>query len=283
MGNYELSPTSAAAVGITSNGEGTRQWVVDENGHVYVYGPTGAFYGSWQATNVTTPTDITTDGTHIWIVDDAFDRVYRYANAASIIAGYLAPTDSFVLSSGNVHPTGLVTDGELFWVTDHIENGSNSVFVYDDGGDALGDWQLDAENTSPVGIALSLSGASTNLWVVDDDQQEVFVYVGGTAWRDGTHNSDDQWSLTQNNTSPVGIADPNPFFVDGIRLNTPTSIRADAGTPIMISGTASAGGKPAHAVTVNGKNVDVIDDGGNFFARDRLRRRTNVEDRGALH
>src|SRR5205807_10395966 len=73
---------------------------------------------SWDANGLNQPQDITTAGTDIWIVDNATNRVYRYANAAGRLSGSQSPAQVFTLDSANRNPTGLVTNGTTFWVTD---------------------------------------------------------------------------------------------------------------------------------------------------------------------
>ncbi len=61
--------------GVASNVQGSKLWVIDADKKVYVYGGSGNFQGSWTAKNLSSPQGITTDGTHIWIVDSGDDRL----------------------------------------------------------------------------------------------------------------------------------------------------------------------------------------------------------------
>ena len=61
----------------------------------------------------------------------------------------MSATSSFALDTDNQDPSGLATDGSVFWVTD---DQADTVFVYATDGMLLGQWQLDASNADPSGI-----------------------------------------------------------------------------------------------------------------------------------
>ena len=119
---------------------------------VSVYDREGAFLGRWKAADATQPQGIATDGTHVWIVGVAQDKLYYYANAASRRTGEISATSSFDLVSANRNASGLVTDGQRFWVTND-KGGDTRVFVYSMTGTLLGNWKLDPANVQPSGIA----------------------------------------------------------------------------------------------------------------------------------
>jgi hypothetical protein len=94
------------------------------------------------------PSGITTDGTTIWVVDSATDRVYRYDTAGS-------PQGDWALTTGNSSPTGLTIDpsgaSNNVWV---VDNGADAVYEYDRvTGAFAGSFALAAGNTNPQGIA----------------------------------------------------------------------------------------------------------------------------------
>ena len=77
--NYAISNTASRGIAVTAAGD--KLWVVDTNRKVYVYSNSGGLLGSWTAgTLKTTATveGITTDGTNIWIIDSASDKIYYY-------------------------------------------------------------------------------------------------------------------------------------------------------------------------------------------------------------
>ncbi len=206
LGQSDLGEKNSSPRGVASNRAGDTVWVVDANHRVYVYTAAGVLSGSWAAQGLNQPQDITTDGTDIWIVDDASDRVYRYAGAASRLEGTQAPAASFALNSNNRNPSGLVTDGTTLWVTDeHAQK--DSVFVYNFAGTKLGSWLLDPANGAPSGITLNPAGG-TELWVVDRHDAVVYHYAGATTRRNGSQAASDMFALDPNNHHPEGIADP---------------------------------------------------------------------------
>lgn len=192
--------------GIASNAAGDTYWVIDASKNVYVYDAAGVPKGGWSAGGLNQPQDITTDGTDIWIVDDAKDRVFRYAGAATRTSGSQNPSGSFPLNAANRDPSGVVTDGTTLWVTDEHAH-ANKVFVYSIGGSLLGSWLLDAANDAPSGITLNPGGGS-DLWVVDRHDSVVYHYADATMRRSGSQAASDTFALAPNNHHAEGIADP---------------------------------------------------------------------------
>lgn len=240
MGNFvnetDLSqPKNSRPRGIASNANGDTFWVIDANKLVFVYNADGSLRGSWAATGLNQPQDITTNGTDIWIVDSAkIDQVKRYAGAASRISGTQDPAQTFTLESQNNNPSGIVTDGATLWVTDDFNHNDN-VFVYTLAGVELGKWLLDASDTAPSGITLNPTGG-TDLWVVDRHDGLVYHYAGATTRRTGSQAASDTFALASSDHHPEGIADPPP-----------------SGSAIgqVVSGTLSAPGQ-ADAYAFNG-------------------------------
>ena len=215
LSRYDTEPR-----GIVTNAAGDTTWVIDCDRTVYVYNAAGEKVGAWTARNLVQPQDITTDGTDIWILDSACDRVYRYAGAAAHTSGSQAPAASFALDCNNQHPTGIVTDGTTFWVTDdrsqnipwvfslftsHHDSTCDAVFVYSATGRTLGSWQLDARNSQPTGITLDPEDGA-DLWVVDEQDSTVYHYVGATSRRSGQQSASDSFALTAANHHAEGIA-----------------------------------------------------------------------------
>lgn len=131
--NYAISNTASRGIAVTAAGD--KLWVVDTNRKVYVYSNSGGLLGSWTAgTLKTTATveGITTDGTNIWIIDSASDKIYYYAGAASRLSGSATATDTYALLGGNTNPKDLVygTEGTagVLWVVD--DGATDKVFRY---------------------------------------------------------------------------------------------------------------------------------------------------------
>src|SRR5262249_10355434 len=153
---------------------------------VYVYSPSGTLLGSWSASGLTTPTDLATDGTDIWVLDQGAGRVYRYAAAAARRSGSQASADSFALDAANTAASGLALRGTTFWVTNE-GSGTNKVYLYSLSGAALGNWTLDSANDAPSGVTVNLAGGA-DVWVSDRTDGKVYRYGGGTGWTSGSHS-----------------------------------------------------------------------------------------------
>jgi RHS repeat-associated protein len=247
--------------GIASDAAGDTQWVVDADHHVFVYNPDGSLRGSWLADGTNQPQDITTDGTDIWIVDDATDLVYHYANAATVLSGTLEPTDSFALDAADIKPSGLVTDSAHLWVTDWHSN-EGTVFVYSLAGALLGSWGLDPADDTPSGITLNPNGG-TDLWVVDRHTATVYRYADALGLRSGSATAAASFALMAGDHHPEGIADPPPVLT---LADSNGAAPVPAGTTYLVTGLVQAGSSPVQQVTANGKPVQALDAAGHFFS-----------------
>ncbi|MES2790039.1 MAG: putative Ig domain-containing protein [Planctomycetota bacterium] len=214
-----LAPGNTRPRDITTSLAGNKYWIIDASSWVYIYNPAGELLGSWQATGLTTPTGIATDGTDIWIVDSGSDRVRRYVGAASRLSGSQAAFSQFNLAGTNTTASGITTNGTKLWVSDE---GSDRVFVYSIAGQALGNWQLATANADASGLTLNPAGGD-DLWVVDRVDNKVYYYTGALSWTTGLHSATSSFNLSAANRKPEGIADP------------PTSIILDQ----LVSGTIS--------------------------------------------
>ncbi len=205
--NYLLSASNATPRGVAANAAGDRVWVVDNNRTVFVYSNSGALLGSWVAGSLPTNAQvegITTNGTHLWIVDNRGDRVYYYANAASRTSGTQNATSNFLLNSANRNPRDLVTDGTFLWVVNDAT--TNFVFRYSLAGTLQNSWSLNSGNATPTGITLDPSNGSQDIWVVDSGTDRVYRYANGRTLTSPTLTS--FFQLAAGNTNPQGIADP---------------------------------------------------------------------------
>ncbi len=226
-GSFTLDGVVANVRGVASTAAGDTVWLIDATTHaVAVQGANGSQLGSWTALGLSSPPDITTDGTDVWVVDAGPRQVLRYVGAASQRSGVARAATTFALHADNTAPSGLVTDGQILWVTDE---GRDEVFVYDTVGAFLGRWRLDARNADASGITRDPTGASSDLWIVDRADRVVYTYTGGSAWRDGNRTASSTFALAAGNTQPEGIADPPGDFVsllgeldyaDGSSLNS---------------------------------------------------------------
>ena len=229
--NGEFALGNAHPRGAAADATGTTVWVVNYTSIVSVYDNTGAQTGSWQATGISKPDGIATDGQHIWIVDRIADEVFFFADAAANTSGSIAPTSSFALAANNTLPRGITTDGSHLWVVDDT---SNSVFKYDVAGTLVGEWNLASANHTPRGITIDPTDVN-HIWVVDGGNDKVYQYAAGATLTSGTGAATVAFDLTNANVQPQGIADPPP-------ATAPAGI-APAG--IAPAGTAPAGTAPA--------------------------------------
>jgi hypothetical protein len=103
--------------------------------------------------------------------------------------------------------TGIVTDGQHFWV---VSDGiTDKVYKYALDGAFVGSWFIDATNGTPTGITLDPSNVS-HLWIVDSEDDAVYRYNDGTNRTSGSQSADRVFSLAGGNGDPQGIADPPP-------------------------------------------------------------------------
>ena len=155
--------------GITTNG--TDIWIVDnEKDLVYFFagaasrrsgtkGPTSSF--ALSAAN-RSPSDLVTDGVHIWVVNNTTtDRVFRYSKAGAL-------EGSWAIDSRNGSPTGITIDpNELtsIWI---VDSATDSVYRYNSATSKISGrlsassvFALATNNSDPQGIA---DPPSTSQW-----------------------------------------------------------------------------------------------------------------------
>ena len=93
--------------------DGASLWVINDSStdKVFKYTPAGSLLGSWTISGAgSSPTGITLDPSspsHLWIVDNATDRVYQFDNAVSRTSSSQSPSTSFALAAGNTNPQGI--------------------------------------------------------------------------------------------------------------------------------------------------------------------------------
>ncbi len=191
--------------GVAATADGSTVWVADRNQRVYVYDGDGNALGKWRALGLSQPRGIATDGTDVWIVDDASDRIYYFAGGAARTSGSVVATSSFALDAANTKPAGLTSDGQFLWV---VDRGTDEVFKYTTSGLQVGQWKLDPANTGAQGITINPFGFSPALWVVDSTSKQVFEYADGANYVAGSQTATAVFDLDPANADPRGIADP---------------------------------------------------------------------------
>jgi hypothetical protein len=153
--------SNATVEGIATNG--TDIWIVDARSDKVFKYPNAAsrLSGSQNAASRfnlnsgnTSPKDIVTDGTHLWVVNDAAqDKVFKYTLSGSL-AG------SWTITGGGGAPTGLTLDPAAprhLWIvdknTDRVYQYNNAVSRTSGSLAASTSFALAAGNTNPQGIA----------------------------------------------------------------------------------------------------------------------------------
>ena len=243
------SSLNRSAVGIASNADGSRLWVMDSNRTVYVYDASMTLLGSWTASDLKTPKGISVNGSDVWIVDAGKDRVYVYSGATSVLSGSQTPTRNFQLATTNGSSEDIVTNGTTVWV---LQSGSpDKVFAYrNSDGFALGNWTIDSANTNPVGITLDQTNASQSLWIVDSAKDRVYEYTNARSRFSGVQTAATSFALNSGNTTPQGIA----WIYTSTAAPPASSVPASSGT---LSRTSTTG---KWAADGDGGNDDFVDD-----------------------
>lgn len=153
--------SKATVEGLATNG--TDVWIVDARGdRVYRYtGAATRTSGSQNAASSfalnsgnTSPKDIVTDGTYLWVVNDSStDKVFKY----TVAGAYLG---SWTIDAANRSPTGITLDPagpSHLWI---VDSGTDRVYQYNaavgrtsGSQSAATSFALASGNTNPQGIA----------------------------------------------------------------------------------------------------------------------------------
>lgn len=198
-----LTSSNRAPQGIATNADGSRTWVADMKGFVYVYDSQQKLVGKWQAVELEHVTGITTNGTDIWLVDSKTDAVHRFAGAASRLSGKVAPTSSFRLDRANRNPTDVVTDNLHLWVVNDTSS-VDQVFRYSLDGTLEGSWTIDPANSNPTGLALNPANPN-QFWILDGRTQKLYDYQDGSSRTSGNQNATSSFKLSSANRDAAGV------------------------------------------------------------------------------
>jgi hypothetical protein len=155
--------STAQVEGIAVDPNGTDVWLVDnKQDKVFKYaGAATRLSGSQNAASSfalasgnTSPKDIVTDGTSLWVVNDAApDKVFKYTLTGTLLG-------SWTIDSANAAPTGITldpSDVRHLWI---VDSGTDRVYQYDDAAsrtsgsqNAAAIFALAPGDTNPQGIA----------------------------------------------------------------------------------------------------------------------------------
>ena len=207
--HFSMNTGNTAPRGAASNAAGTTVWVADKNRKVYVYNNSGTSQGSWTASSLSSTAQVegvATNGTDVWIVDNATDKVFRHTGAASRVSGSQSAASSFKLNSANSNPKGIVTDGISIWVVN--DSTTDKIFKYTVGGSYLGNWTIDSANKAPTGLTIDPTNGSQDIWVVDNGTDKIYQYANSRGRTSDSLVATATYALAVGNTNPQGIADP---------------------------------------------------------------------------
>jgi hypothetical protein len=213
LANYKVNSGNTNARGVATTSAGNKVWVIDSNKKVYVYDQDGKLLSSWTASGLTTPEDITTNGTDIWIVDDGSNKVFKFAGAANAANGStLTATSNFALNSSNANAKGIVTNGSSFWVVNDTGT-TDKVFKYSLSGTLQGSWTIDSRNSNPTGITVDPTNVN-HIWIVDNADDAVYRYHAAASRTSGSQTAVSLFQLASSNVDARGIADPPPTALE---------------------------------------------------------------------
>jgi len=233
-GNIYSTAVAVAPRDVTSNAAGTRSWVLSAGGLITVYNEAGAAIGSWQATGLSNPQGIATNGTDLWVVDATTKRVYRFAGGAARLSGSAAAMSNFTLNNKNTNATGVTTDGTSLWV---VDDGASSDKVYKytaSNGKLAGSWTVNygggVTNASPTGISVDYAAngsVTSTLWLLDNASDRTYRFDAATGLTNGSKTANGSLQLAAGNLQ--GLADP-PAGGDTSAALTPAKKGGSAAT-----------------------------------------------------
>ena len=198
-----LSSNDRSPQGVTTNADGSRIWVAETTGIIFVYDAQQKQIGRWQANDLEHVTGVATDGTDIWLVDSKTDSIHRFAGACSRMSGKVSATNTMRLNSGNKNPTDMITDGPHFWVLNDTST-VDKVFRYSMSGALEGNWTIDRANSNPTGLTLNPDDQN-QFWILDGKSRKLFSYLGGASRTSGNQNASAVITLSRANREAEGV------------------------------------------------------------------------------
>jgi len=118
-----------------------------------------------------TPTDVAWDGSHVWMVGQEGDKVYKY-NSSGVYQNVF-----FSVASQTTTPFGITWDGSYFWVND-----LTTVYKYNSAGAYQNvSFSLSSQTTAATGIEWD----GSNFWVVAQNNN-VYKYNSSGVYQNVT-------------------------------------------------------------------------------------------------
>ena len=176
------SSSTAGLQGITTNG--TDVWLVEDtfnnnkNDKIYRYKDAASrdsgsqnMFSSFPLNSANrNPTDLVTDGTHIWVLNNTLttDSVFKYT-----------ALDNFPVLG---KPAGTLQ----------------------------GSWTITSGGGNPTGLTIDPTMINSHIWIVDNNTDSVYQFDSATTRTSGSASPSSSFALATGNSNPQGIADPPP-------------------------------------------------------------------------
>ena len=163
----------------------------------------GEDFNTLSAAGNDAPTGLCSDGTTMFVVDWADNKVYAY----DLVSKARDSTKDITLAAANTKSEGLWCNADTVWVAEDDFTGSNDIFAYNRAdGTANTDVDFPALDPTVDGSALNANprgiwSDGTTMFVVDDEDATVY------AWKmaDQTRDSDKEIGLDAANADPEGL------------------------------------------------------------------------------
>ena len=169
----------------------------------------GADFDGLIAAGNTKPRGVWSDGTTMWVANEANDKVYAYRMSD----GTHDAARDITLATVNNWPTGIWSDGTTMWVADFV---ADKVFAYKvSGGARDADKDIDtlgaAGNLAPRG----LWSDETTMWVADGTDAKVYAYALSGGARDADKDIDTLGAAGNGNPQGLWSDETTMWVADG--------------------------------------------------------------------
>ena len=205
------------------------------------------------------------DGSTMWVADDADIQLYAYRmNPGGSGHGDRQNSREFNLDAENTNATGIWSDGTTMWVTDLVDD---KLYAYELSGGARDedkDIDLDANN----GDAWGIWSDGTTIWVADEIDDKLFAYTldpGGDGH--GDRDSGKDITLAHSATLSEDNGDPRGIWSDGATIWVADSV--DTKLYSYTLSTATRASAKDHALhSENTSPVAIFSDGTSLWVAD---------------
>ena len=136
--------------------------------------------------------------TFLYVVDNTDERVYVYRQSDGSFY------NSHALAIGNEEPHGIAISGNVMWVNDSNDKTIHKYNILSGGGislDSAGSINLAPNNDHPAGMAVRDIRGTPYLYVVDNNDEHVYVYNTSSK----SHDTPRAFDLHGGNNEPWGV------------------------------------------------------------------------------